>query len=159
MIYPKKLTVPLPHPDMPDDQDTPNTVKKLYEEARNISNDSPRASLALLRCSLEKLTEELGEKEGSLNQRIENLVVKKGLSVDIKDVLHSLRVWTNEAGAHVDCIDLSGDENAETVNQLFGIMNMIVERLITGPKEIENLRSKIPPNKKGAIASKGRDDA
>lgn len=58
MIYPKKLTAPLAHAEMPD------SVKKLYEEARQISNDSPRSAAALLRVTLEKLTEELGEKKG-----------------------------------------------------------------------------------------------
>ena len=42
MIYPKKLIAPLAHCDMPA------PVKELYEEARQISNDSPRAAAALL---------------------------------------------------------------------------------------------------------------
>ena len=50
MIYPKKLTAPLPHEDMPD------SAKELYEEARNVSDDSPRAAAALLRVSLEKFS-------------------------------------------------------------------------------------------------------
>jgi len=50
MIHPRKLTAPIPHSDMPDD------VKEIYEEARNISDISPRAAAALLRVALEKLT-------------------------------------------------------------------------------------------------------
>jgi len=43
----------MPHLDMPD------TVKELYNEAREIASESPRAAAALLRLALEKLTEEL----------------------------------------------------------------------------------------------------
>ncbi len=148
MVYPKKLTVPLAHRDMSA------PVKELYEEARQISNDSPRAAAALLRVTLEKLTEELGEKEGNLNTRIGNLH-KRGLAQEIINSLDIVRISANEGGSHAGQIDLTGEDGAEIVNTLFWLVNIIVEKTISEPKEIEENFSKLPQSKKDGV--KNRD--
>ena len=149
MVFPKTLTAPLPYQDMP------NPVKEVYEEARLISNDSPRAAAALLRVALEKLTEELGEKEGNLNTRIKNLK-KKGLSQQIIDSSDVIRVNANEGGAHSGAIDLTGKDGMEIVNKLFWLLNIIVDRTITETKEIESMRKNLPPEKKKGIENRDK---
>lgn len=144
MIFPKKLIAPLPHEDMPV------SVKELYEEARNISNDSPRAAAALLRVSLEKLTTDLGETEGTLNTRIGNLR-KKGLPQKAIQSLDVVRIFANEGGSHAGEIDLSGKDNKEIVNKLFKLTNFIVEKTITENREIDEIYGTIPENKRDGI--------
>ena len=150
MIYPLISTAPIPCEDMPP------KAKELYEEARQIATASPRAAAALLRCSLEELLKALGEKKGSLNTRIGNLV-KQGLpSKFVQKALDIIRVFGNEAGSHVGTIDLSGKDNQETVYKLFNIMNFIVEKMITEPKTIDELTDRMPENKTEGI--KNRDN-
>ena len=152
MIYPKELTAPFPHPDMPDN------VKKLYEEARSVSSDSPRSSVTLLRCSAEELIKGLKVPGKTFDEKIGNLV-KEGLEEEIKDGFDALRVIGNEAGAHVGCIDLSSEDNVETVNDLFDIMNFLVQKLITDPKQRQRIKDKISQSKKDAIARRDRKES
>lgn len=149
MIFPKKLTAPLPHEDMPE------SVKKLYEEARNVAGDSPRAAAALLRVALEKLTEELGETEGTLNTRIGNLN-KKGLPQKAIQSLDIVRIFANEGGSHAGELDLSGEDNADIVSGLFKLVNFIIEKTITDDMQIEDIYQKIPKDKKEGIANRDK---
>ena len=80
MIYPHLSTAPLPTTEMP------KSVKELYDEARAISNQSPRGACALLRLAIQFLVKELGENEEKLNIAIKNLV-QKGLSKKIQQAL------------------------------------------------------------------------
>ena len=50
MIFPSGSTIPMAHTDMPE------SVKEIYDEAREIAGQSPRAAAALLRLALEKIT-------------------------------------------------------------------------------------------------------
>jgi hypothetical protein len=149
MIFPKKLTAPLSHKDMPE------SVKVLYEEARNISNDSPRAAAALLRVSLEKLTEALGETGGTLNTRIGNLN-KKGVPQKVIQSLDVVRIFANEGGSHAGEIDLSGEDNQEIVNSLFKLVNFIIEKTISENKQIDDIYGKIPQEKKDGILNRDK---
>ena len=147
MIYPRQISLPDPHTDMPQ------LTKELYDEARLIYNDSPRAAAALLRCSLERLTVNLGEKKGTLNTRIGNLT-KKGLSADVQKALDAVRITGNE-GSHYGEIDLTGKDGMETVDGLFYLLNFIVEELIKRPKFVKNFFDKIPKKKRDGV--KNRD--
>lgn len=148
MIYPQKLTAPMPSEDMPAE------VKEFYDEAREVSALSPRAAAALLRVSLEKLTEYLGEKEGDLSTRIGNLK-KQGLPKRVIQSLDIVRITANEGGSHAGEIDLTGKDNAEIVGRLFRLVNFIVEKTITDNKEIKGMLHALPENKKEGI--KNRD--
>jgi hypothetical protein len=148
MIYPQKLTAPIADDDMPDG------VKELYNEARAISALSPRAAAALLRVSLEKLTEHLGENTGDLNTRIGNLK-KQGLPAKVIQSLDIVRITANEGASHAGEIDLTGKDNSEIVSRLFKLVNFIVEKTITDSKEIENMFCALPENKREGI--KNRD--
>lgn len=134
LIYPFKLTSPLPSSDLPE------TCKKEYEEARMVFPFSPRASAALLRLCVQKLCKELGEDGENINKDIAELV-KKGLDKRIQKALDIVRVSGNNS-VHPGVMNIDDDE--ELVNKLFSLVNMIVDEMITKPKELEELYGKLP---------------
>jgi hypothetical protein len=141
MIFPISSIAPLPADDMPKE------IKDDYIEARNIVNMSPRASSALLRLALQKLVASLGEKDVDLNKAIGNLV-KKGLPVTIQQALDCVRVIGNNA-VHPGELDLKDDRG--TAISLFSLINMIVDVMITQPRQVKELFDKIPKGAKEAI--------
>lgn len=148
MIFPLASTAPLPTEDMPED------VKEDYLEARVIANLSPRGACALLRLGLQKLCKHLGEEGRNINNDIGELV-KKGLHPSIQQALDSVRVVGNEA-VHPGTLDLKDD--VETASKLFGFLNIIVEALITQPKQIEEYYNlNVPENKKAGIAQRDQN--
>lgn len=148
MVYPSISTAPYPNEDMPQD------VREVFEEARIIAHLSPRAAAALLRVALEKLTRHFGETKGSLNARIGNLS-KKGLPEQVIKSLDTVRITANEGGAHAGQIDLTGADSERIVNTLFQLVNLVVEKTITEPAVIENMFEDLPEDKKQGI--KNRD--
>lgn len=140
MVYPLSGSGPMPSKDMPEN------VKKIYDEARKVSIFSLRASAALLRVALEELTVHLGEKDGTLYERIVNLE-KSGLSRKVIENLNIVRITANEGGAHAGQIDLENKDNEGIVDKLFLLINLIVEKTISDDKVIQKLRSKLPENK------------
>lgn len=146
MISPISSIAPLPTEDMP-----PN-VKDDFSEARNIVNASPRAAAALLRLALQKLMPHLGESGKDINNDIASLV-KKGLPEKIQKALDTVRVIGNNA-VHPGEIDLKDD--TETAITLFNLVNMIVDVMITQPKEIDKLYEKIPTGAKEAIKKRDK---
>ena len=146
MIYPLYGSAPPPNPDM-----SPK-VKEIYEESRQIYAISPRASAALLRVCIEKITEELGEKDGKLNTRIGNLV-EKGLPVEIQKALDVVRVTGNDV-LHTGQIDLN--DNSETAYSLFGIVNLIIQRMVSEKKMIDEIFAKLPQEKRDGIADRDK---
>lgn len=149
LIYPTVSVIEMPHLDMPD------TVKELYNEAREIAWKSPRAAAALLRVALEKLTEELWETTWNLNTRIGNLQ-KQGLPEKVIKSLDILRITANEWGSHAGQIDLTWADNSDIVIKLFKLLNFIVEKTITENNEVDELFDLLPEDKKKGI--KNRDN-
>jgi len=142
MIYPPASMAPIPSEDMPED------VQADYLEARSIVDNSPRSACALLRLAVQKLMLALGENGRDLNEDIKNLI-KKGLSTKIQRALDSVRIIGNEA-VHPGTLDLKDD--VPTASAIFGLVNMIVEVMITQPKEVDDIYSKLPESKKVEIA-------
>jgi len=147
MIYPDYLKIEPPNPDLNED------IKKDYEEAASIVQKSPRGAAALLRLAIQKLMIQLGERGEDLNTDIGNLV-KKGLPVKVQQSLDALRVIGNEA-VHPGELDLRDDQI--TVEQLFKLVNFIVEKMITEQKEIEEIYNKIPDSKKQQIEKRNEE--
>ncbi|MCY8346165.1 DUF4145 domain-containing protein [Bacillus haynesii] len=143
LVYPQRSSVPFPHSDMPEE------IKKLYNEARSIVTMSPRASVAILRLAVEKILPLLGAKKGKINDMIGELV-GKGLPHRIQMALDSLRVIGNEA-VHPGKIDLDGIDGKETAVALFGVLNFVVEKMLTEPREIEDIYSLLPDSTKKGI--------
>lgn len=137
MVYPPYATAPLATPDMPQ------SVLTYYDEARSISDLSPRSAATLLRLAIKKLCEELEEDESNLHRAIRNLQ-NKGLPDSVIQSLDTVRIYGNEGGAHEGRIDLSGKDNKEVVDRLFWLVNFIVEKTITDPKEIQKAVGMIP---------------
>jgi len=141
MVYPNAVTAPFANPDLPDD------IKTDFEEARQISNLSPKGAAALLRLVIQKLCIHLGEPGKDLNTDIGELV-QKGLPVKIKKALDVVRVIGNES-VHPGQIDLN--DNPGTAAKLFELVNIIADAMITQPKEIDKLFDGLPDGKKAAI--------
>lgn len=131
-----------PNPDMPE------SVLQLYKEAGLIYNKSPRAACALLRLAVDKLCNELGECDSRIDNNIAALV-KRGLSVEIQQALDIVRVVGNKA-VHPGQIEFDVD-NIETAQMLFGLVNMIVERLISEPQRLKSYYGKLPQSVRASI--------
>ena len=129
--YPSKLADP--NPDMPDD------IKQIYVEAAKVLNDSPRASAALSRLAIDKLTKELSNKS-SLDKRIGDLV-SKGLPTKLQQAFDIVRIIGNNA-VHPGEIDLS--DNQEMAKSLLSLLNMITDNLITQPNQIDKFYNSLP---------------
>jgi len=141
LVWPAVADAPLANPDLSDE------VRLDFEEAGRILNLSPRGAAALLRLAIQKLCKELGEKGKNINDDIAALV-KKGLDVRVQQALDVVRVIGNQA-VHPGQIDLRDDRS--TAEQLFGLVNLIADIMITQPKHISAMFERLPENIKSEI--------
>lgn len=125
----------------------PANIVADYEEARLIATASPRSAAALLRLCIQKLCKEIGEPGKNINDDIASLV-SKGLPVIVQQALDIVRVIGNEQ-VHPGTLDLRDDP--EIANELFGLVNFIVENQIAQPKAIKELFERLPEAKRKAI--------
>jgi len=132
----------------------PEDVRADYDEARSISERSPRAAAALLRLTIERLVESLGENPKDLNKAIGNLV-KKGLPVGVQEALDSVRVVGNNA-VHPGEMNLQDDR--DTALAMFDLVNMIVERMITNRNDLARIYAKLPKGAHDQIARRDGND-
>ena len=140
-------------------QDLPQHIKSIFEEAREIVTSSPKGAAALLRLSIQYLCKELGESGKNIDEDIARLVAK-GLNPLIQQALDVVRVVGNEA-VHPGEIDL--DDNRDTALQLFDLVNLIANQMISQPKQVKALYEKLPEGKLKGIeqrnirAASGKD--
>ncbi|MEQ3443965.1 DUF4145 domain-containing protein [Pseudoalteromonas sp. BZP1] len=137
LLFPSNISVEGPSEDLPND------VKLDYEEARTIVNLSPRGAAALLRLGIQKLCAHLGQPGKNINADIKALVAE-GLPPKVQEALDSVRVIGNDA-VHPGTIDLN--DNRDIANQLFRLVNFIAQKMITEPKEIEDIYNSLPAEK------------
>ena len=149
LVFPQKITAPLAH------EDIPKPVLEYYDEAREVSASSPRAAAALLRLAAKKLCESLGEEESNLYCAIGKLR-EKGLPQSVIQSLDTVRIVGNEGGAHEGQIDLTGEDNKEIVSRLFWLINFIVEKTITEPKEVQDMFSSLPEDKRQGVEDRDK---
>jgi hypothetical protein len=136
MVYPAVSIGPLPHEDMP------TTVRDLFLEARDVGARSPRAAAALLRLSLQILIQDLTPQAGgNLNTGIASLVADGGLHPQVRQAMDVVRVVGNNA---VHPGELQMDEDSDLVPALFGLINLVVEQVISRPKQVSDLFSSLP---------------
>ena len=145
-IYPD-IVAEEPNADMPE------SVKQLYNEAGTIYNKSSRAACALLRLAIDRLCNELGETDRDINKNIGNLV-KKGLPQAVQQALDVVRVVGNKA-VHPGVISFDVDDKG-TATMLMHLLNIITERMITEPKEIESLYEGLPETVKESITKRDK---
>lgn len=133
--------------------DMPDSVKQLYDEASLIYNKSPRAACALLRLAIDRLCNELGETDRDINKNI-GALVRKGLPQTVQQALDVVRVIGNKA-VHPGQIAFDVDDK-NTATMLMRLLNIIVERMITEPKEIDSLYQGLPESVRNAIENRDK---
>ena len=142
LVYPVSSTVE------DADEDMPQQAKVLYEEAARILPLSPRAAAALLRAATDKLAEQIEPQGSDLNDRIRHMV-KNGLSTEVANGLDVMRLTGNDA---IHCLgEIILDNKEEDALPLFSILNIIVRRMVTEPKQIKDAFGKLPKDKKKSI--------
>ncbi|WP_345847759.1 DUF4145 domain-containing protein [Shewanella algae] len=135
MLFPDTGIAPLPETDMPDD------VKTDYEEAARISAKSPRGAAALLRLGLQKLCKHLGKDGKNINSDIRALSEDNVLPPMVIKVADTVRITGNNA---VHPGEMSEEDFDHVASKLFDLLNFIVKKAITEPKELEALYQKVP---------------
>ena len=134
MVYPLMTLGIRPNQDLPDD------IKGLFDEAKQVATASPRSAAALLRLCIESLCKHLGEEGRNLNDSIARLV-EKGLPSRLQKMLDSVRVVGNHA-VHPGKLD--EDDSKERVLLLFEVVNLIAEQMISQPRKIDRLYEELP---------------
>ena len=146
VLYPPVQEGVAPNDDLPPD------ILRDFNEARSIVGLSPRGASALLRLCIQKLCMHFGEPGDNINSDIASLV-RKGLDARVQKALDIVRVVGNEA-VHPGQIDLNDDR--DTANNLFGLVNLIVEKMITEEKHISSLYNALPEDKLKGIEARDR---
>ena len=133
--------------------DMPDSVKQLYDEAGLIYNKSPRAACALLRLAVDRLCNELGETDRDINKNI-GALVEKGLPKSVQQALDVVRVVGNKA-VHPGQIEFDVDDKG-TATMLMHLLNIIVQRMISEPKEIDSLYQGLPESVRESIVKRDK---
>jgi hypothetical protein len=144
MVYPLTVRGVAPNLDMP------GHVQATYEEARRVAPVSGKSAAGLLRLSLQMLVDDLEPGKGSIDRKIGQLV-ERGLDPKVQKAMDVLRIVGNES-VHPGTIDLDSDE--PLLVSLFGLVNLIVEQMITRPRNLDELFSSMPPQKLAAIEAR-----
>ena len=127
--------------------DLPAEIVADYEEARAIVSLSPRGAAALLRLAVQKLCKHLGKPGKDINDDIKSLV-SDGLPATVQKALDSVRVIGNQA-VHPGTIDFQDD--SDVASSLFKLVNFIAHKMLTEPREVEEIYNSLPASKLAAI--------
>lgn len=144
----RKLTYPVKSFNVTPNNDMPQNIKLVFNEARSIVDQSPRGAAALLRLCIQLLCIELGGVGKNIDDDIGTFVKTGKINALITKALDAVRVIGNES-VHPGMININDD--ARIAHGLFTAVNVIVEQMISSPKTIADLHSLIPPNKLAAI--------
>jgi hypothetical protein len=146
-----KLVIPASYVEEPPNEDMPEEVKAIYNEARAVHSASPRASAALLRLCCEMLCDHLQAKGKTLNDKIADLVTK-GMDSRNQKTFDILRHIGNDV-IHPGQIDLRDD--IVTSRTLFLLVNEITQEMISKEKRILNMfNEKLPQAVRDKIAKR-----
>ena len=135
MIYPDTGNAPFPVEDMPED------VRVDYLEAASIFSKSHHGGAALLRLALQKLLKHLGQEGKNINEDIRALAQNGSLPVKVIQVADTLRITGNNA---VHPGTMSDEDFDDVAEKMFDLINFIVRKAITEPKELDELYLKVP---------------
>lgn len=141
VLWPRHGAAPEPNADLPSD------ILRDYAEAGQILDASPRGAAALLRLAVQKLCVHLGGKGKNIDQDIASLV-SAGLDKRVQMALDVVRVVGNNA-VHPGTIDLRDDKT--TAVNLFGLVNLIADIMISQPKHISDMFGALPEGALKAI--------
>ncbi|API54843.1 hypothetical protein BMW22_15345 [Rhizobium leguminosarum] len=148
LIYPATGEAPPPNPDLPDD------IKADYREASSILHLSPRAASALVRLCIQKLCIHLGQSGKNINSDIGALVAN-GLNSRVQKAMDAVRVIGNNA-VHPGQIDVTDDRGI--AESLFGLLNVVAEKMISEPKHIDEVYDSLPPGALKQIAERDKKE-
>jgi hypothetical protein len=129
----------------------PEEITADYLEAGQILSRSPRGAAALLRLAIQKLCPILGATKSDINGAIGELVEAGRINPSIQQALDTVRVIGNEA-VHPGTLDLK-DGHAMAL-ALFNLVNFIIAKAITEPRQLQELYSSLPPAKLAGIAQR-----
>jgi hypothetical protein len=145
LIFPDNGFAGLPADDMPED------VKKCYLEASRIFSRSPRGAAALLRLGLQKLCKHLGGNGENINTDIRKLAADNIIPPLVVKVADTVRIAGNNAVHPGEMLDEDFDCVA---SKLFDLLNFIVKKGISEPKELNALYSLTPEKPREAAEAK-----
>lgn len=141
MVSPTFVLEVEPNPDMPGD------AAADFREAAEIFPASPRGAAALLRLALHRILKHLGQPGENINRDIGALVAA-GLPLIVQQALDVVRVIGNNA-VHPGQIDIN--DNRDVALKLFSLINIVVEQMITQPKQISEMFGQLPESSLNAI--------
>jgi hypothetical protein len=141
IVYPVHVEAQQPNTDLPDE------IKRDYLEASSILSLSPRGSCALSRLAIQKLLKHFGLSGQNINSDIAALV-SQGLDQRIQRALDIVRVVGNNA-VHPGQVDLTDDRS--TAETLLRLINLIADRMISEPREVDEVYAKLPSGAREAI--------
>lgn len=141
------LLSPIARTGVKPNVDLPDEIVRDFNEARSIVDISPRGAAALLRLCIQKLCMHLGENSGTIDKDIASLV-SKGLNPIIQKSLDAVRVIGNES-VHPGEMNIGDDK--DTALQLFMLVNLVAEQMISLPKAVDNIYNMLPESKRNAI--------
>ena len=101
----------------------------------------------MIRLTIQKLCDEHGQRGKNLDAAIKGLA-EQGLNARVQKALHTVRVIGNNA-VHPGQMDLKDDR--ETAECLFRLLNMIADRLISDPKQIDAIYENLPEDERKRI--------
>ncbi|EMW5949850.1 TPA: DUF4145 domain-containing protein [Enterococcus faecalis] len=137
-------------------EDTPESIKPIFEEAVSILDLSPRSSAALTRLALEKLCDYLGATPSkNLNNKIQELI-DKGLDSNISYIFDGIRIFGNDGVHDTGLIDLNEKDSKSNSETLLSMFNYIVEDVITRKKKRTEFVNSIPKSKIQQIEERGK---
>ncbi|WP_227681850.1 DUF4145 domain-containing protein [Psychrobacter glacincola] len=145
LLFPDNGLAALPEDDMPSD------VKADYIEAAKIFSKSPRGSAALLRLALQKLCKHLGENGKNINTDIRSLASKNILPPMVVKVADTVRITGNNA---VHPGTMTDEDFDQVASKMFDLLNFIVKKGISEPKELEDLYQLTPEGPRKDAESK-----
>lgn len=146
MVWPLVRLGPQPHAEMQDDP------RKLYEEARSIAQNSPRAAVALLRVAVDVLLRQLfpDAKTGDTLDTLVGRAVALGLAPQVQRSLDALRVIGNDA-VHPQQLVLDDANATKTFEALCLALNIVVEQMLSVPRQSAELFASLPESKRQQI--------
>lgn len=114
-----------PNEEKQIDKDIPNIVKKAYRNAvKSYTYGLYEPCVIMCRKCLEAICFELGEKKGSLNQRLLNLTKKNAIDTKLVDWANGLRLIGNEAVHDLD-IEISKEDANDSIHFIEALLMYI----------------------------------
>ncbi len=143
--YKNQLAWPLNSGIEPPVEEMPDDIKSLYNEASSIVWLSPKGACAILRLALQILCNRLAnvDEKNKIDESIK-ILVENGLPKKVQQAMDIVRIVGNEA---VHPGEINVDDNSEIAIKMFRLMNMIIEKMIIEPRELDELYNSMPDDK------------